>query len=208
MSLLEKYLVLKNQIGLGIYDLIDLIDNNTVTFEENQIDTTVSVYSPSLYLKYNINKSGMFISSNSYEIINTDIIYISNKSFRISIDRVGTIFLTNTYFKNSEFISKLKDNGERDPRLTEKIMNIRLTEHLDNIGKDYHVGIKDIIDGGHILKIYEPLNLTIYDKTNSVKFNGWKKKIIFNGVDIFFYTDEIGNVYVYVVLNKSKCKKN
>jgi hypothetical protein len=86
MSLLEKYLrykkkylVLKNQIGLGIGDIVNLIDNNNIVFSPEK----------------SILKSD---DRNSSKIINTQIVeLLEDKSFRISISESGSVYLTKSY---------------------------------------------------------------------------------------------------------------
>jgi hypothetical protein len=86
MSLLEKYLrykkkylVFKNQIGLGIGDIVNLIDNNNI------------VFSP--------EKSILKLDDrNSSKIINTQIVeLLEGQSFRISISESGSVYLTKSY---------------------------------------------------------------------------------------------------------------
>jgi len=95
MSLLEKYLrykkkyfIFKNQIGLGIGDIVNLIDNNNIVF--SQVDS--------------ILKLG---DRNSSKIISTKIVeLLEGRSFRISVSESGSVYLTKSNIMNDIDINK------------------------------------------------------------------------------------------------------
>jgi hypothetical protein len=178
LKIKKKYLILKNQVGSGVGDVVNYFNNNDVKFIEISEDIT-----PNLFFEFNGIKST--------EIINTYVLILlpTHENIRISISRTGTIYLTKEYISNYINIPKLDD---------QRI--IELKRKIDKKNESREEGYIDFIEGGNISSEPNKEHIDEDDKKKILKIDDTKIKIIENEL---IKKIKINNIYLYLYIKKN-----